>query len=131
MPRNWVNLLNGELKIDIVWGALGLEFGFGRSLDMRLVFWDTVAGGGVGGGGCRRANRGGGGQVRDMGGKKLVLGGREVTEEAAVEMLPSIPEMPPGALGVVALAEQQQHMVGLKAVHTHGRSHLHVPQALD
>ena len=63
-----------------------------------------------------------------MGGEKLVLGGREVTEEAAVEMLPSIPEMAPG---VVALAEQQQHIVGLQAVHTHGRSHLHVPQALD
>ena len=30
--------MNGELKIEIVWGGLGLEFGFGSSLDMRLVF---------------------------------------------------------------------------------------------
>ena len=50
-----MNLLNGELKIDIVFGGLGLEFGFGRSLDMRLVFCATVVGGG-GGGRCRRAN---------------------------------------------------------------------------
>ena len=55
--------MNGELKIEIVWGGLGLEFGFGRSLDVRLVFWAAVVGGGGGGGGggCRRANRGGGG----------------------------------------------------------------------
>ena len=52
-----------------------------------------------------------------------------MTEEAAVETLPSIPEMVPG---VVALAEQQQHMVRLQAIHTHGRGHLQLPQvALD
>ena len=54
---------------------------------------------------------------------------REVTMEATVGKLPSTLELGPG---VVALAEQQQHMVRLKAVHTHGRSHLHLPQvALD
>ena len=49
-----------------------------------------------------------------------------MTEEAADETLPSIPEMAPGVPGVVALAEQQQHIVGLQAVHTHGRSHPHL-----
>ena len=45
--------------------------------------------------------------------------------EATVGKLPSTLELGPE---VVALAEQQRHTVGLQAVHTHGRSHLHLPQ---
>jgi len=104
VPRpDWVNLMNGELKIEIVWGGLGLEFGFGSSLDMRLVFGLLLqvvvlvveaAEGRIDVVGDRSGT---------WAGRNWCRGGREVTEEADVATLPSISEMAPG---VVALAEQ-------------------------
>ena len=65
-----MNLLNGELKIEIGCGGLCLRFG--PSL-VKTFFWVAGADGGGGGGGCMGENGGGGGQLTGMGGKKLAL----------------------------------------------------------
>jgi len=65
-----VNLLKGELKIEIGCGGLCLRFGIGLSL-VKVSFWVAGAEGGGGGGGCKGENGGGGGQVTGKGGKRL------------------------------------------------------------
>ena len=66
-----MNLLKGELKIEIGCGGLCLRLGIGLSL-VKVFFWVAGAEGG-GGGGCMGENGGGGGQVTGKGGKRLAL----------------------------------------------------------
>jgi len=68
-----VNLLKGELKIEMGCGGLSLRFGLGLSL-VKMFFWGAGAEGGGGGGGCMGENGGGGGQVTGIvGGKRPAL----------------------------------------------------------
>ena len=64
-----MNLLKGELKIEIGCGGLCLTFGIGFSF-VKALFWDAGAEGGGGGGGCMGENGGGGGQETDIVGGK-------------------------------------------------------------
>ena len=67
-----MNLLKGELKMEMGWGGRCLRFGIGLSL-VKVFFRAAGAVGGGGGGGCMGENGGGGGQVTGMGGKRLAL----------------------------------------------------------
>ena len=68
-----MNLLKGELKIEMGCGGLCLRFGIGLSL-VKVFFWvPGAADGGGGGGGCMGENGGGGGHATDIGGKRPAL----------------------------------------------------------